>query len=184
MNLLGCWVLALVVFRIGFICGATENEPAVSSIVPDDEPRMQLRGAASNRTLQQALGQITKFSLINALTDTPIMDLSSGLVINLATLPTRSINIQAVTTGFIGSIRFAFAGNPRFEIDSRAPFSLCSEKSGDFMACANLTVVGDYVLTATPYSMSGANGTWGSMLRISLKIIDKTCKIPKVCLPY
>jgi hypothetical protein len=141
---------------------------------------MHLRGSDGDRTLQPTLGTITKFRLIDAGTDTPIMDLSSGMVINLATLLTRSINIEAVTTGYIGSIGFAFAGNPRYTIDSHAPFALCDASAGNFTACPDVLAVGEYTLNATVYLSRGAVGTVGTMLGITFKVIDKTCRIPKV----
>jgi hypothetical protein len=179
------WFLVVCTGVLWYVSGNEYDHVAVSTTVQQDENQpqrqeQQLRGVGANRTLQVTLGTITKFRLINALTDTPIMDLRPNIVLNLATLPTTKLNIEAVTSGFIGSIRFAFVNSPTFMTDSVAPFALGDERAGSFEACPELAIVGQYTIKATPYSIRAAGGTSGAPLEINFKIVDQSCRIPQV----
>ena len=52
----------------------------------------------------------TSFTLVNAVTDQDIGPLANGATINLATLPTRNLNIRANTDTTVGSVRFTYDG--------------------------------------------------------------------------
>ena len=67
---------------------------------------------------------VTNLALINAVTDLPIsgfMSMTNGMILNLATLPTRSLNLRADVVGSVGSVRFELNGNSNFRTENVAP---------------------------------------------------------------
>ena len=103
---------------------------------------------------------VLSFTLINADTDLPIASfdpLTSGSTLNLATLPTRNLNVRAnVNTTSVGSVRFALDANANFRTENTAPYALAGDSNGDFSPWT--PTVGTHTLTATPYS--GAQRRW------------------------
>ena len=80
---------------------------------------------------------VTSLTLINTNTNLPIPGFESignGAILNLATLPTTNLSIQAVTAGTVGSVQFAFDGNANFRTESVAPYALFGDNSGDYFA--------------------------------------------------
>ena len=77
---------------------------------------------------------VADFSLVNADTDTAIMQLKSGTVVDLATLPTRNLTIRANKDGEVGSVRFALDGNANYRTDNSYPFALTEAVNGDYPA--------------------------------------------------
>ena len=63
--------------------------------------------------------------MINAETNQPIAGydpIASGANINLATLPTRNVNVRANTSpAAVGSVRFGWDGNANYRTDDAAP---------------------------------------------------------------
>jgi hypothetical protein len=98
-------------------------------------------------------------------------------VLNLATLPSRQLNIVAVTSpAVIGSVRFTFDNIVNYRTESTAPYSLAGDANGDYW---NWTpAVGSHQLTAMPYSLSGASGVPGQTLSISFSVIDNATPAP------
>ena len=118
---------------------------------------------------------VASFTLINAESNQPIAGfdpIASGATINLATLPTRNVNIRANTTpATVGSVRFGWDGNANYRTDDSAPYSLGGYTSGDY---ANWTPsVATHTVSATPYSAAGATGTAGTARSLSFKVTDK-----------
>jgi subtilisin family serine protease len=114
---------------------------------------------------------VTSFVLINADTDQPIAPLEEGDVLNLATLPTRNLNIQAVTNPTtVGSVRFWLNGN-FLRTESGAPYAAFSDNQGDYFAWT--PPVGSHELIAQPYTQSGARGTAGTSLEVNFSVIDQ-----------
>ena len=68
---------------------------------------------------------VVSFTLINADTDSPIPGydpLPNGATLNLATLPTRRLNIRANTSpSTIGSVRFGYDSNANYRIQNGNP---------------------------------------------------------------
>ena len=102
--------------------------------------------------------QVTGFTLVNADTEQDIQALSSGATLNLATLPTRNLNVRANTSpATVGSVAFALSGpQPQTQTDAVAPYALLPDANGNYPAWT--PAVGSYSLTATPYSGSGGSG--------------------------
>ncbi len=113
-------------------------------------------------------------SLINADTDKPISGydpLPNGAKLDLATLPTRRLNIRANTDpASVGSVRFALDGNSAYATDSAAPYALGGDSSGNYGAWT--PTVGGHSLKATPYSGPGGAGTAGTPFAVGFTVTD------------
>ena len=115
---------------------------------------------------------IVSFTLINADTDQPIAafnPLINGAVLDLATLPTRNLNIRANTQPTtVGSVRFALDANPNFSTDKKGPYALAGDSNGNYLPWT--PGPGSHTLTATPYTHSNARGTAGTSLTITFTV--------------
>jgi hypothetical protein len=123
---------------------------------------------------------VQSFTLINADTDQPIAGfdpLTSGATLNLATLPTRNLNIRANTSpATVGSVVFGFDTNPNTRTESGAPYALAGDASGNYFPWT--PAVGPHTVKATPYSGSGATGTAGTPLTITFTVTDSGTATP------
>jgi hypothetical protein len=114
---------------------------------------------------------VTSFTLINADTDLDIGPLNNGATINLATLPTRNLNVRANTSPTtVGSVRFAYDGNLNYQTENAAPYALKGDDSGNYNAWT--PGVGSHTLKGTPYTSSGGTGTVGTALSISFNVTN------------
>ncbi|WP_247237823.1 PKD domain-containing protein [Telluribacter sp. SYSU D00476] len=117
--------------------------------------------------------QVVSFTLINADTEQPIRDLVPNDVINLATLPTRNLNIRSNTNPSpVGSVKFVMSGKQnRTQTETGFPYALFGDDSGNYR---NWTpALGNYSLTATPYTEASAKGTAGTPLTINFSVVDQ-----------
>jgi hypothetical protein len=117
---------------------------------------------------------VTSFVLINADTDQPIAGynpIPANAVLNLAQLPTRRLNIGAVTNPVtVGSVKFTLNGGT-FRIENAAPYALAGDTNGNYYAWT--PTVRSYTLAATPYSGANASGAASAPLTISFSVIDQ-----------
>ena len=130
--------------------------------------------SAAFTVLPTSMLAVTNLALINADSDLPIPGftaLTPGTVLNLATLPTRNLNIRADVSGSAGSVQFGLNGNANFRIETFPPYALFGDSNGDDNA--GTFAVGSYALTATPFSGGGASGQAGQPLAISFSVIDQ-----------
>jgi hypothetical protein len=128
----------------------------------------------------QAVGRVDDLQLINAITNQPIMSLSNGTVINIKEQATSNFNIQAVTSnGIVGSLRFAYNGQPNYRTEKDQPFAFCGDGpwAGNYYVCTALTI-GRHTVTATPFSNVGANGTEGTPFQVTFTITNVTSQAP------
>jgi hypothetical protein len=123
------------------------------------------------RTGPAPTSQVTGFVLVNADTDTDIGPLVNGSTINLATLGTTNLNVRAVVSGSIGSIRFDLDGQVGTQIENIPAYALFGNTGNDYDPGS--FSLGGHTLTATPFSASGANGTAGTALSISFTVINQ-----------
>ncbi|QRR00193.1 Ig-like domain-containing protein [Dyadobacter sandarakinus] len=112
--------------------------------------------------------QITSFTLINSATKETIQTLTNGSTLNLATLPTKNLNIRANTNpGTVGSVIFNLSGTlTRTQIESQGPYDLFGDGL-DWTPDA-----GSYTLKATPYSEAKGAGTAGTSSSITFKVVS------------
>ena len=120
-----------------------------------------------------AAQQVTSFTLVNADTDLDVQVLTTGSTLNLATLPTRNLNIRANTNpATVGSVVFALSGTQVVaHTENLTPYALFADSNGNYPAWTPL--VGSYVLTARPYTGGGGGGMAGTALPISFSVIDQ-----------
>ena len=116
---------------------------------------------------------IQSLTLVNADTDTDIGPLEDGQTLNLAALPTTNLSVRAnPSTTPVGSVRFAYDGNPNFQTESVAPYALRGDTNGDYNSWT--PTLGTHSLTATPYAASNAGGAAGSALTVVFTVINQT----------
>jgi glucose/arabinose dehydrogenase len=119
---------------------------------------------------------VTSFTLINADTDQPISGynpIPSGATLNLATLPSRRLNIRANTAGTIGSVRFAYDGNSSYKTENYKPYAIGGDANNGADYLPWTPAVGSHTLTATPYSALNAGGSSGAGNTIVFNVIDR-----------
>jgi uncharacterized repeat protein (TIGR02543 family) len=116
---------------------------------------------------------VVSLTLINADTEQPLHDLVAGEVLNLATLPTRNLNVRANTSPTtVGSVRFALSGaQVQNQTETAAPYALFGDNNGNYNAWT--PALGAYTLTATPYSGASATGTAGTPLTLSFSVTNQ-----------
>jgi hypothetical protein len=109
---------------------------------------------------------VTAFTLVNASTHQDIGPLADGATINLATLPSRTVDIRATTSpATVGSVKFGYDANPNYRVENSPPYEL--------QGGAGFTpAVGSHTVVATPFSGSGATGTAGTPLTVRFTVTD------------
>lgn len=120
---------------------------------------------------------ILSYSLINADTNLEIGFLAPGEVLDLATLPTRNLNIRANTSdGLVGSVVFTLTGpENRTSTDNSAPYALFGDVQGDYSPWT--PPLGSYRLLATPYDDPDGTGTTGAPLTLSFSVISSVAAV-------
>ena len=115
---------------------------------------------------------VSSLTLVDADTFQPISQfnpIASGTTINLATLPSHNLTIQANTSpATVGSVAFDLVNSGYLNTVNTAPYDLCGTAP-----CSNLGV-GLHSLTTTPYMGPNASGGAGTSMSISFSVIDPT----------
>ena len=119
---------------------------------------------------------VVSLTLINADTDAPIPGydpLPNGATLNLATLPTRRLNIRANTApSTVGSVRFGYDAIASYRVENVAPYALVGDNPGpDYNAWT--PSLGTHSVTATPYTQASAGGTRGTAKTQSFTVVDQ-----------
>jgi hypothetical protein len=116
--------------------------------------------------------KVTSLSLINADTDQPIAGhetITASRTIDLASLPTRNLSIRANTNDGVRSVKFQVTGLST-KVENIKPFALLGDNNGDYNAWT--PSAGNYAVTLTGYSATGASGTAGAPLSLSLNLTN------------
>ncbi|MEM9077708.1 MAG: choice-of-anchor D domain-containing protein [Bacteroidota bacterium] len=109
------------------------------------------------------------FSLIDADTNTPIVVIEDGDVIDIGQFQTTNFSIEAIAEGIeVGSIVFDFNGEAGFRTESFVPYALGSDNGGDFIP-VNIPL-GTNNLVASGFSQSNGQGTLLATGEISFDI--------------
>ncbi|WP_171017355.1 malectin domain-containing carbohydrate-binding protein [Maribacter sp. ACAM166] len=115
---------------------------------------------------------VTSFTLVNADNEQDIMTITNGMIIDVTTLPTLNLNIRANSTSDVKSVRMQLTGTlAKTATENFAPYALYGDSSGNYAAQA--FVIGNYNLTANPYSGSSLGGTPGIALTVNFELTDK-----------
>ena len=112
------------------------------------------------------------FNLIDADNDVVLRMIRHGDQISINDLPTTNLNIQAITTDDVESVRLELTGaqnNGRTE--NVAPYALFGDSNGDY--ASNVFPLGDYGLIGTPYSGNSLRGTVGTALEVSFSFVEE-----------
>jgi hypothetical protein len=142
----------------------------------------ELRGASISTNEQQrqlqTVGTVIQFRLINANPDKNgqilVDKITNGSVINLSNFPAnQDFNIEAVTSGPVGSVRFGYNDIASFRTESESPYAMCGDMKGIYNSCSELAV-GSHTVTATPWSGERATGTSGKSASVSFTIVTNT----------
>lgn len=130
---------------------------------------------ATSPALPNVVSSVDSFALIDADTNQRVVNfgpLCNGAVIDLSDLAAQGItsfNVRAYTYPTnVGSVRFSYDGATSTNVDSVPPFALASDINGDYPAF-NFTV-GTHVLSATPFSDSGATLLGGVPLTVRFTV--------------
>ncbi len=116
--------------------------------------------------------RVVGFTLINADTNQDIGPLNDGDTLNLATLPTRNLNIRGDTDpAAVGSVRFGINDVEDYHTENISPYALVGDNAGDYNSWT--PDVGQYIFTITPYTEANGAGTVGTGLTIVVNIIDE-----------
>jgi beta-glucanase (GH16 family) len=124
-----------------------------------------------SRTLMTAT--IYRFVLVNSDTGKDILTFNNGLTLNLATLPSRHLNVRADTSSDTGSVKFGYDANANYRIESNRPFALAADNGkGTYLAWT--PSVGSHTIVGTPFSQQFAAGTAGGKFTIKFSVTDVT----------
>ncbi|HEX8913089.1 MAG TPA: Calx-beta domain-containing protein, partial [Humisphaera sp.] len=129
------------------------------------------------------LPAVQALSLIDARTGTPVPGyeaLTDLTTINLATLPTRKVNIRAVAdpASPTNSVWFGIDGRANRRLDGVEPFSVGGDLGGAYLTYA--PKVGFHSVTATPYDRLDGKGTAGPTRSVRFNVIDVPQLVPPV----
>lgn len=128
-------------------------------------------------TTKTSVTQPLSLVLMNADTQQPIQTLTTGTILDLAKLPTRNLNVLAISSKTIGSVGFNLTGaQTNSSSQTTAPYSLFGDTGGKVLPWTFVT--GNYSLTATSYSGINATGTAGPPLTVSFQVIDQVITPP------
>jgi hypothetical protein len=125
-----------------------------------------------------APGQSVKsFTLIDAATRQDIGTLLNGQVVNLATLPTKNLNIRANTMPEkVGSVRFYYNDTKGYRLENGAPYMFAGDQDGVYASWT--PKAGTHTIKAIPYKRSKTSGGSGKSLTVTFKVIDTSIVIP------
>ncbi len=129
---------------------------------------------------KEGYSQVNTFTLVNANTGQDIQTLSDGATLNLATLPSKNLNVRANTSpATVGSVVFALKLNGtqiKTQTENKAPYALFGDNNNVYYPWT--LALGSYTLTATPYTASGGTGTAGTGLSIGFVVVSDPSSPP------
>ncbi|WP_412751466.1 right-handed parallel beta-helix repeat-containing protein [Krasilnikovia sp. M28-CT-15] len=97
-------------------------------------------------------------------------NLSGAQTVDLATIGTRELSVQAFPSAKGGSVRFSVEGR-KTQVENLAPYVLAGDSTkGDIYPWKPKP--GKYHITITPYSKKNGKGRAGTPLRVTLTITD------------
>jgi hypothetical protein len=116
--------------------------------------------------------EIQKLVLIDADTDLPIAEfdpLEDGAVLNFATLPTLSLNVEAVSP-YADSMVFFYDGVEE-QLENGVPYAFGGDSGGDFSAWT--PTIGVHTIKAIPYRLPDAAGIPGPPITITFEAVNQ-----------
>lgn len=133
-----------IVFRKSTIADTSAKSAAM--------PESALTGGGSPSPI------VTRVVVVNADTDSDVMELTPGATLNLA-VTGPNLNLRVDTSPpIIGSVKFSLDGNSAYHTDLAAPYSIGGDNIWDDYQPWTPSV-GNHTLTVTPVAASGVAGT-------------------------
>jgi hypothetical protein len=181
--------VSLCYIFVSFLPAAeAEVTSALSNIEPGNIVASQELDVPSSTHVRHrrapAIGSVLKFRVINADTNLPIATLdsiTSDVTLNLATLPTTRLSIEAITTGSLASLKWQYGSVVRAE--NSAAWALCGNAGADFYPCPDLIEGFDAIVTATPYSLQDNRGTAGTPFAVRIRVSRSTAPATPMVTP-
>jgi hypothetical protein len=112
--------------------------------------------------------QVTTLQLVTN-SGTVIKNLAPNDVVDISLIGS-GLSINAVVSGSVGSVRFAYGSQTNFSTESFAPYAMCGDRSGTFTTCAVLSA-GTHTVTATPLSGAGGTGLTGTARTVTFRLV-------------
>jgi hypothetical protein len=146
-----------------------------------NSPDSLLRGKSSRRDLQ-SVGKIDKLRLIDADWNLPFELRNDGVLFDLEEgftsfdpkyLNTLNWNIEAITSGTVGSVLFNYEG--KITIENNPAWAMCGNINKDFLVCPGLSDDTYIEITVAPYSGKNATGVKGPDFSV---IISTSSPVP------
>lgn len=123
--------------------------------------------------------QVTHFELVDANADSILRILNSGDTIDLTT-DGDQLNMLALVSDVVGSIRFDYDGVVNYRIENVAPYSFEDMIAGDYQPWT--PTLGAHTLTANAFSAVGATGTLLNSITINFHVVRSIPLDIRVCL--
>lgn len=126
-----------------------------------DEVKYANGGATYEEMLPYGRSNIEAFKLVNAATEKEIFTIANGQRISLSANNLEKVNLRAVTSGAVGSVKFELSGRQsKTYTDNLAPFALHGDDGNGnyYYGNWNPPALGTYTLKATPYDVNGIAG--------------------------
>jgi len=98
-----------------------------------------------------------------------LSNMTSGMTINLANMPTRKWTVDATVAGSVQSVKFVINGNTT--VENGAPWSMVGDYADGSYKWTTLTT-GNYTLAITPFSGRNATGTAGATKTITFRVVN------------
>jgi hypothetical protein len=173
---------------------AVATSPATAAIVPLSTPApgtsttttttptpSTTTTTTTTTTLPTSGPTVTSLTLVNADTDADIRTLASGDTLDLASLPTRNLNVRANVSTKTLSVRFAYDAFANFRTESAAPFALAGDLAGNYYAW--IPGIGSHTIAATPFDAVSAGGTAGPVKSATFTVTDSSGGSGSITLP-
>jgi hypothetical protein len=156
----------------------TPTNPTPTDSTPTEptptEPTPTVPTTPTAPTTPTVVSPISSLTLVSAHTEKDIQTISEGTAISLGTIPVAKLNIRANIAGGYKSVKFELSGTTRRTyLDSNLPFSLMGDDgaSNYYFTTWNPPILGNYTLTATPYSGAKGTGTAGIPYTVNFSFV-------------
>jgi len=159
-----------------FNVAITDGILNIDFTVKVDQPKIsaiEIIPLADNNPTPEDGQLVTSLTLVNADNNQDLQTLTNGSTLNLATLPTKNLNIRANTNpATVGSVKFSLSGTQSKSVtESGKPYALFGDDTkGDYYAWT--PVAGSYTLKAVPYTASKGTGTAGIALAVNFTVVN------------